>query len=114
MERLLAGAEDIADRRSLSVDHRVLADQPAVKMDTALVNLAERAIATAGAHPHRMVSGAGHDAMIIAERIPSVMIFLRTPKGLSHHPDEAVRPSDVDLALSAGIHFLEELAACTT
>ena len=36
-----------------------------------------------------MPSGAGHDAMIMAGRMPTAMLFLRSPGGLSHHPDEA-------------------------
>ena len=39
---------------------------------------------------HRMASGAGHDAMILAGRMPAAMLFLRSPGGISHHPDETV------------------------
>jgi allantoate deiminase len=56
-----------------------------------------------------MVSGAGHDAMILAERVPTTMIFLRSPGGISHHPDESVRPQDVENALTAGRAFLRHL-----
>jgi allantoate deiminase len=54
-----------------------------------------------------MPSGAGHDAMILAERVPSAMLFLRSPGGLSHHPNEDVLQADVAAALKAGLHFLE-------
>ena len=37
------------------------------------------------------------------------MLFLRSPGGLSHHPDESVFPEDVDAALTAGMNFFEEL-----
>ena len=37
-----------------------------------------------------MTSGAGHDAMIVAARMPAAMLFLRSPGGISHHPDESV------------------------
>jgi len=57
----------------------------------------------------RMISGAGHDAMILAPHIPSAMLFLRSPGGVSHHPAETVLPEDVDLALSIGQRFLESL-----
>jgi allantoate deiminase len=56
-----------------------------------------------------MVSGAGHDAMIIAASVPSCMLFLRTPGGTSHHPDEAVLAEDVEAALNAGLEFLKLL-----
>ncbi len=51
------------------------------------------------AKPHRMVSGAGHDAMILAPHVPAAMLFVRTPAGLSHHPDEAVEEKDVAMAI---------------
>jgi allantoate deiminase len=56
-----------------------------------------------------MSSGAGHDAMILAAHIPAAMLFIRTPGGLSHHPDESVAESDVAVALDVGAKFLEEL-----
>ena len=49
-----------------------------------------------------MTSGAGHDAMIMAEVVPSAMLFLRSPRGISHHPDEDVHVEDVAAALDAG------------
>ena len=56
-----------------------------------------------------MNSGAGHDAMIMARRMPSAMLFLRSPRGISHHPDESVLAEDVAAALAAGLCFLEDL-----
>jgi allantoate deiminase len=56
-----------------------------------------------------MISGAGHDAMIVARRLPAAMLFLRSPGGLSHHPDEAVIPADVEAAVAAGVEFLRSL-----
>ena len=58
---------------------------------------------------HRMASGAGHDAMIVARRMPAAMLFLRSPGGISHHPDETVLTEDVDAALDVGMRFLEAL-----
>jgi allantoate deiminase len=56
-----------------------------------------------------MTSGAGHDAMIVAQRIPSAMLFLHSPGGISHHPDESVRPQDVEAALATAMEFLLHL-----
>ena len=58
-----------------------------------------------------MVSGAGHDAMILAEKVPASMIFLRTPGGISHDPAESVRVEDVAKAIAAGSHLLALLAS---
>jgi allantoate deiminase len=111
VETLLDSAKQIAHRRNLSLDTHRKVEQNTVAMNQDLVKAAERALQQSGCPPYRMVSGAGHDAMIFAEKIPSVMIFLRSPGGLSHHPDEAVYPEDIDAALQAGYHFLDE---CTT
>ena len=48
--------------------------------------------------------------MIMAQRFPSAMLFLRSPGGISHHPDETVLPEDVSAALSVGRNFLEQYA----
>jgi allantoate deiminase len=58
-----------------------------------------------------MASGAGHDAMVMAARMPTAMLFLRSSGGISHHPGEAVREEDVESALKVGRKFLERLAA---
>jgi len=104
-------AEDIATRRRLRVKWNVLMDQSAVPMDPFLAKQVELAIGKAACAPYRMVSGAGHDAMILAEKIPSAMMFLRTPGGISHDPAESVELADVAKAIESGVHLLEQLAS---
>ena len=104
-------AEDIATRRGLKAKRNVLMDQLAVQMDPFLVKQVEHAIGQARCEPYRMVSGAGHDAMILAGKVPSAMIFLRTPGGISHHPAESVEVGDVEKAIECGVHLLEQLAS---
>jgi allantoate deiminase len=109
VDTLLARAATIGQRRGLTVASKMLMDQPAVAMDAGLSVLAMEAIRDVGVQPLSMVSGAGHDAMILAECVPTTMIFLRSPGGISHHPDESVRPQDVENALAAGRAFLRHL-----
>ena len=78
-------------------------------MDKALTAQLAEAAERAGITAHRMFSGAGHDAMIIAPYVPTTMLFLRSPNGLSHHPDEAVREQDVEAALATVLNFLLHL-----
>ena len=110
-ENFLRIAEAIGNRREIEVDHVLEYEQSAVRLDSALVALADNAVSAAGVSPRHMTSGAGHDAMILAPHLPSVMIFLRSPGGVSHHPDEAVYATDVSLALRAGMRFLERFQA---
>jgi len=111
VEALVGKAEEIAGRRGLSVRWTTVLDQNAVAMDSFLVRQAQEAIRKTGCEPHTMVSGAGHDAMILAERVPSAMIFLRTPGGISHAPEETVKIEDVAKALDSGLHLLDQLAS---
>ena len=74
-------------------------DQPAVPMDERLTAYLVEAMEAAGFPAKRMASGAGHDAMVMAARMPTAMLFLRSPGGISHNPAEAVREEDVEAAL---------------
>jgi allantoate deiminase len=49
--------------------------------------------------------------MVMAARVPTAMLFLRSPGGISHHPDEAVREEDVENALLVASSFVARLAA---
>ena len=103
VDSLLAQAASIATRRGLTVASRMLMDQTAVAMDAGMCALATVAIRDIGIEPLSMVSGAGHDAMVLAGHVPSTMIFLRSPGGVSHHPEETVRAQDVENALAGGL-----------
>lgn len=111
VDDLLRQAEEIAKRRALSVRWNVLLDQPAVSMNPFLVDQITHAGKRAGCEPYRMVSGAGHDAMVLAERVPAAMVFVRTPNGVSHDPAESVKVEDVAKALDCGFHLLDRLAS---
>jgi len=104
-------AEEIVERRGLTVRTSELLSQRAVEMDKFLVGEIDNAMRSVGCQAHRMVSGAGHDAMILAEKVPAAMIFLRTPGGISHDPAESVRTEDVAKAIECGLHLLEQLAS---
>ncbi len=113
VDSLVREAEQIIQRRGLSVSHRILLNQQAIAMDSFLVNEIEQAIRHSGCETHRMVSGAGHDAMILAERVPAAMIFLRTPGGISHDPGESVELEVVAKAIECGLLLLDQLASST-
>jgi len=110
-EDLLRLAGEIAARRALVLVYEHHLDQRATPMDAALTALLTRAVESTGAPIAPLTSGAGHDAMILAPRMPVAMLFVRSPGGVSHHPDEAVAEADVAAALAAGIRFVDLLAA---
>jgi allantoate deiminase len=106
---LRAAAEKIGARRNVAVAWRQQLDQPSAACDARLTALLARAVERSSSPVQRMTSGAGHDGMILSKIAPIAMLFVRSPGGISHHPDEAVRAGDVDAALAAGVAFLEEL-----
>lgn len=98
--------ERATSRLLRSVRSEECSKQPATPMDRVMVESLCAAVKAEGYPVHRMVSGAGHDAMILAAKVPAAMLFLRSPRGISHHPDEAVRTADVAAALAVGTRFL--------
>lgn len=110
-EELIAKARAIAERRSLAFDCTPLMNEPAVSMDERLTAYLAAAVEAADLPLKEMPSGAGHDAMVMATRMPAAMLFLRSPGGISHHPDETVTEEDVEAALQVGRKFLERLAS---
>jgi allantoate deiminase len=113
VDALVRQAKEIAERRGLSLRLNVLLSQRAGAMDPFLLEQTQEAIRSTGCQPHRMTSGAGHDAMILAEKVPAAMIFLRSPGGISHDPAESVEAEDVTKALECGLHLLDQLANST-
>ena len=115
LSQILSAAEEIGAKRGVRLNWKLTHAQAAVPMDVQMINMVERAIERGGYPVHRMVSGAGHDAMVLAPHLPSGMIFLRSPRGLSHHPEETVLPEDVAAAIVSGLNFLDEFerAVCT-
>jgi allantoate deiminase len=106
---ILQLAETAATRRGVHITSSKQLEQPAVPLDPRLTTLLNKAAIQAGFPGRRMTSGAGHDAMILAPTVPSAMLFLRSPGGLSHHPDETVLPQDVEAALATAMEFLAQL-----
>jgi allantoate deiminase len=101
----------IAARRGLVMEQVEKMNERSVAMDAELSAQLMAAIEAAGFAPKILCSGAGHDAMIMAKRMPAAMLFLRTPGGISHHPEENVLEEDVEAAIQVGQSFLQRMSA---
>jgi allantoate deiminase len=108
---LLGDAQEIAARRGLKFSFASQLDHAATLMAPRLIQKLERAVAASGHPIHKMTSGAGHDAMILAGRMDAAMLFVRSPGGVSHSPRESVMVEDVAAAIEVGVRFLEECEA---
>lgn len=104
-------ATEQATSRDLDLDWRIMRDHPATPCDPVLTDVITRAATVAmGAPAPALPSGAGHDAVTMAEAVPAGMLFVRCQGGISHHPAESVDVGDVAVAIRAMDEILDQLA----
>jgi beta-ureidopropionase / N-carbamoyl-L-amino-acid hydrolase len=107
-----AEIERIGERRGVRFSLEETMRAAAAPSDPALQARWEAAVAALGLPVHRMPSGAGHDAMKLAEVMPQAMLFVRGENaGISHNPLESSTAHDCDLAVRAFQHLLDHLPA---
>jgi hydantoinase/carbamoylase family amidase len=101
-------ANEAARRRGMTTEVVERQSLPATPLDARIVEALEAAARAAGEPMLSMVSGAAHDTMCVAERVPSAMVFVPCKDGISHHPAEEARPAD---AAAAAEIILSAIAA---
>jgi allantoate deiminase len=107
---LRRSAEAIAADRGLDLTWTTRLENPAVPVDARLTALLADAVTAAGHPLVSLPSGAGHDAVALADLTGIAMLFVRCAGGLSHHPDESVEPGDVAAAIDVLCGLLERVA----
>ena len=100
----------LAAARGLGVDFSETHNADAARCAPWLQTLLADTLRELGTEPVRLDSGAGHDAMAVAELCDVGMLFIRCAGGLSHHPDEAVTAHDVAYAHTALQRTLDHVA----
>ncbi|MBA3897792.1 MAG: allantoate amidohydrolase [Sphingomonadaceae bacterium] len=108
-EAILPRLAEIAGHRGLALTIGLIHDLPASPCDPVLMDLLDAATAAAGQPICRLVSGAGHDAMVMAALCPTAMLFVRCKDGISHNPAESVDPADVEIALTTMLGFIDRV-----
>ena len=104
------GLAELADKRALGFEFRVLLKKQPVRFDRDIVSVIEQATKNLAYPYKRMLSGAGHDAMNIAELAPTAMIFIPCKNGISHNEAEYASSSDVAAGANVLLHSMIELA----
>lgn len=102
--------EEIAQQRQLKVELKQTHEAPAVRCDQTMIERLECAFRRTGVAPYLLPSGAGHDAMAMADICPTGMIFMRCRGGISHHPAESVQLQDVLTGLQVVSAFFDHTA----
>jgi allantoate deiminase len=108
---LVRQAQRTARRRRLACEWHPTMQHPATPCAPELTKRLVRSVRAVQRHGLNLVSGAGHDAVILAKLTRVAMLFVRCRDGLSHHPAEFAAPKDLEIALRVVVDFLERLAA---
>jgi hydantoinase/carbamoylase family amidase len=106
---LAAYAGEAARRRGLTAEFRERQTLPATPLDERIVSALERAAAATGEAHMLMPSGAAHDTMCVADRVPSAMVFVPCKDGISHSPLEQASPEDAALAAEIMLEAIRTL-----
>jgi len=107
---LEARASGIAAARAIELDWRLGTENAALSCDSATLSQLAGAITAAGFPVRELVSGAGHDAVMLSRLCPVAMLFVRCAGGISHNPAESVTTADVSVALDVLDRYIAELA----
>ncbi len=100
-----------AQRRGVSLTIEPFMESPAIPMDKGLIGQLEDAVRSLGIEPLHLASGAGHDAVAMANLCPSAMLFVRCKGGISHNPAESITVEDADVAARVLTEAVERIVA---
>lgn len=103
-------AQAIAAARGVGLRFELVQETPAVATSAELTGALAGAIEGLGLPVRRLVSGAGHDAAVMATIVPACMLFVRCAGGVSHSPAEDVSEEDIGVALDVLDGLLRGLA----
>ncbi|MFC0274931.1 allantoate amidohydrolase [Metabacillus herbersteinensis] len=93
---ILEKSKSICDSRGLTIKFETVMEAPPVKCSEKFNSIIELSIKEHGGKALSLISGAGHDAVAMADLTEVAMIFVRCRDGLSHHPDEFVTLEDME------------------
>lgn len=103
-------AARIAQRRGLAVAWQRTQDNGAVDCSPELTAQLERSVKAVQGRSVSLVSGAGHDGVVMSALTPVAMLFVRCRGGLSHHREEHAAAADLEIALRVMVDFLRGMA----
>jgi beta-ureidopropionase / N-carbamoyl-L-amino-acid hydrolase len=83
---------------------------PVVRFHEGLRDRIAGALAAAGLPAPVLPTGAGHDAGVLAARLPTAMLFVRNPTGVSHSPAEHADLADCETGVQALAAVISDLA----
>ena len=107
LQKAKEASERIAREEGCEVEWERLWRIEPIPFDEDLIGLAEEAVKEVAGSSHRLPSGPLHDAAEMARLMPTVMLFVKSLRGLSHTKDEDTPEEDLELSVRA-LHRLTE------
>jgi N-carbamoyl-L-amino-acid hydrolase len=108
---LLALAEDVVSARGLTYGSKLVDATEPVNAAARLIDLLKEECGKLGYPSLVLPSGAGHDAQILAAVTDIAMIFIPSPDGISHSPQETIHWDDLEKGANLLLQVLIRLAA---
>jgi beta-ureidopropionase / N-carbamoyl-L-amino-acid hydrolase len=109
VESILARAREEAAREGCAVELREESFSPGAAFDPEL----RRRLSSVLPEAPVLDTGAGHDAGVLSSFVPSAMLFVRNPSGVSHSPEEYAEPADAEAGAEALAAVLADLTGPT-
>ncbi|QLK85373.1 M20 family metallo-hydrolase [Staphylococcus sp. 17KM0847] len=106
--------EQITQNRKIDVAIDSLGQDTPVKLSESIANIIEEKAKLQNLNAYKMFSGAGHDAMNMANFCPTSMIFIPCKDGISHSPKESVTTEQIENGISLLIDTAIDLASSST
>jgi hydantoinase/carbamoylase family amidase len=106
---MAAFAEQAAAKRGLTADYRERQALSPTVLDARIVDALSEAAGASGEPFTTMHSGAAHDTMCVADRVPCAMVFVPCKDGVSHSPHEEAEPADAALAAEVILNAIRAL-----
>ena len=105
-----SASESFCEEYGVTLSVRQESFTPVVRFDEALRDRIAAALAAAGINAPVLPTAAGHDAGVLAARVPTAMLFVLNPIGISHSPAEHADLADCEAGVRALAAVLEDLA----
>jgi N-carbamoyl-L-amino-acid hydrolase len=109
LDRMLIGiAERVGRRASFEQVDSVLTNESLTPAIEFAPQVRDRLFACLGADTPLLATGAGHDAGVLGSRVPTGMLFVRNPTGISHSPEEFAERADCVAGVRALADVIED------
>jgi allantoate deiminase len=110
VDTIMSGATDIASRREVGIEIERFHDTRSCACDEGLSRQLAEAVETHELPVRYLPSGAGHDAMAMADLAPVAMLFVRCAGGVSHNPVESITAEDAATSAEVLLSFIRSFS----